>query len=411
MGCTGLGFLRFIAANSRFLGFGVLLAGLSCFGQTFVLSLFGGQLREAFDLSNAGFGLTYSLATLASGVSLIWAGRLADSVDLRKLTAMVVIGAAAGCLLLAGSRGVVMLALAFFLLRFSGQGLMVHTAQTAMARYFQHDRGKAVSTATLGLPVAEGMMPGVMVGAAAVLGWRSTWVASALLLVAIMLPLLLVLLRGHGERHAAHRREAAAAGVAEGSWERREVLRHGPFYGLLPAVLGPPFIITALFFHQVPLAAEKGWSLEWLATSFVAFAGAHVLSLFFAGPVVDAVGARRLVPVYLLPMVAALLTLATGSGDWLAPAYLGLAGLSVGVGGTLMGALWAELYGSAHLGAIRAMVQSAMVLVTAVAPVLVGVLLDAGLTMSLIAAALAGYALLASALAAVSARPTVARAG
>ena len=74
-------YLRFIAANPRFLSFGVLGAFFSSFGQTFFVALFGGQWRAEFDLSHGDFGALYSLGTLASGLVLIWLGRKIDRID------------------------------------------------------------------------------------------------------------------------------------------------------------------------------------------------------------------------------------------------------------------------------------------------------------------------------------------
>ena len=50
----------------RFLGAGSLLVAFSAVGQTFVLSLFGGEWRESFGLSHEQLGLAYSAATLVS---------------------------------------------------------------------------------------------------------------------------------------------------------------------------------------------------------------------------------------------------------------------------------------------------------------------------------------------------------
>ncbi|MFB4205211.1 hypothetical protein KBTX_02580 [wastewater metagenome] len=397
-------YLRFILENRRFLGFGFLLAVLSGYGQTYLISLFGGQIRETLNLSNGGFGGVYSTATLISGFSLIWLGRLLDRVDLRVFSAAVLVGAALGCLLMAGVNHVLVLGVALLLLRLCGQGLMMHTAQTTMARYFHERRGTAISVATLGLPTGEAVFPAVVVAAIAVLGWRQTWLAMALLLLAVVLPLAMWLLRGHGRRQEAQEaveRERAAAG-SDGDWSRRQMLRDPRFYGVLPAVLAPPFTMTALFIHQVPLASEKGWPLAWLASSFLAFGSCHVLSLLVAGPLVDRAGGQRLLPVYLAPLAVALLVLIGVDALWGAPLYLACAGLSMGVGGTLLGALWVELYGTRHLGAIRALIQSFMVLSTALAPGVVGMLLDAGLAMTDVVAGLLAWVVAASLLAAVA---------
>jgi hypothetical protein len=53
-------------------------------------------------------------------------------------------------------------------------------------------------------------------------------------------------------------------------------------------------------------------------------------------------------------------------------------GVSNGLTSTLLGALWPEVYGLANLGGIRAVIVSALVLVTALGPGLTGALIDAG---------------------------------
>jgi len=73
--------------------------------------------------------------------------------------------------------------------------------------------------------------------------------------------------------------------------------------------------------------------------------------------------------------------------------------LSGGAALTIVGALWAEIYGTTHLGAIRSLVWALVVFTTAAAPVVVGALLDAGITMGALGGAAALFAVLASALA------------
>jgi MFS family permease len=82
---------------------------------------------------------------------------------------------------------------------------------------------------------------------------------------------------------------------------------------------------------------------------------------------------------------------------------LGLIGLTTGAIFTLMAALFAELYGTRHLGAVRGLVSSFTVFGTALAPGVTGLLLDAGIgleaqfgAMALVAVGLAGnFALVA----------------
>jgi MFS family permease len=386
-------YLTFIGQHPRFLAFGALAAFFSSFGQTFFIALFGGAWRADFGLSHGGYGAIYSAATLASGACLIWLGKKIDRIDLRRYTVLVCLGLTAACLFTALAPNGWLLLPAFFALRLTGQGLMSHVSTVAMARYFHATRGKAISLASLGYPLGEALFPTIAVLMIAALGWRLSWGVFGGLLLVGLVPLMLWLLRGHDAREQARRDDvqAAAARRDDRSRSLQEVLRDPVFYPLILCMLAPPFIITGLFFHQVHLAETKGWSLEWLATCFAGFAGAQVAASLSAGAVVDRTGAVRLLPFYLPLLGLAALVLALFDHPAAAAGYLVLAGLTAGSSFILLGAVFAELYGTGHLGAIRSVVQACMVFATAGAPVLFGWLLDAGVGFASLAVGCAVY--------------------
>lgn len=396
-------FLRFVVGNRRFLAFGFLVTFASGFGQTFFVGIFGAPLREAFDLGHGGFGTVYSLATLASACCLLWLGRLIDHIDLRTYTAVASLAYAGACLWLALAPSLpVMLFIGLMLLRLGGQGLFSHIGVTSMGRYYTQGRGRALSIANTGFPAASFLLPILGVAMIDAIGWRTTWMLIAAVLAFGALPLALWLLRGHGERHRSWavglEQARIAADPGERDWLLREVLRDGRFYLLLPAVLAPPFVFTGMFIHQAQLVAEKGWTMEWFAFGFMLHSLMALGATLLLGWLVDYCGARRLLPFYLLPLVLGLVVLAVADGAWAAMAFMLASGLSGGATLTVIGALWAELYGTTHLGAIRSLVWALMVFTTAAAPALVGALLDAGITMAAMAAGCGLFALGASAI-------------
>ncbi len=387
------GYLPFLAANPRFLAFGFLAAFFSGFGQTFFLAFFGGEIRVAFDLGHGGLGAIYSGATLASGVLLIWLGRLVDRVALWRYTAGICAGLVLACFAMAAAQAPWMLVLAYFGLRLAGQGLLSHLSTVAMARQFVRDRGKAVSLAAFGYPISEALLPLIAIALLAVMDWRTAWLVIGLVLLAGLTPMMLALL-GQSEEATSVRTAPAR------SSERKPPVRLGRdpvFYILVTCMLAPSFIVTGLFFHQAALAESKGWSLSWLASSFIAFAIAQVCAGLVSGAAVDRFGTARMLPVYMLPLAGGALVIASFD-HWLsATLYLALAGLTAGGSHTVMGALWADLYGTARLGAIRALVQALMVFSTAASPLLFGSLLDLGVGFAGISLACAAYILVASA--------------
>lgn len=380
-------YLRFILSNSRFLGFGMLLMFCSAYGQTYFISLFSAAIRQEFGLTHGDFGFYYFLGTIVSGFTVAWAGRFLDVIGLRQFTLAAMAGLFLGSLAMALVPVAALIPAIIFVLRLGGQGLMPLTAQTSMARYFARDRGKALSIATLGLPFSEAILPIVIVAAVAAIGWRWTWAAGTVVLVTVFLPLALLLLRGHDGRHARYLAGAqgGGSGGALAGWTRAQVARDYRFWLFAVSALQAGFTITGFFFHQIHLAEAKGWSLPYLAGTFPVYALMVVTTAFLSGPLIDRFTARRLMPIQLPPLALSVLVLALFDHPLAALAYMALAGFSIGFGHTLTNAVLAEMYGTAHLGAIRGLVTACSVCLSALSPLLFGLLIDDGVAMESIA--------------------------
>ncbi|MEX0759769.1 MAG: MFS transporter, partial [Tistlia sp.] len=181
-----------------------------------------------------------------------------------------------------------------------------------------------------------------------------------------------------------------------GQWTRAEVLRRPEFFLLLSGVIAPSFVMTAVFFHQVYLVEVKGWTLDWFVSWFPAFAGVSVLAALLTGAIIDRLDARRLLPLFLLPMAGGVLVLCLFDSRYAVPAFMVLGAITNGSAKTLLGAIWAELFGTRHLGAIRSLAFGVQVFASALAPGLIGVLLDLGVSLELQYLAMSIYATAAS---------------
>ena len=375
------GYLAFLRQNAPFLGTGALLMLLSSFGQTFFISIFGGEIRETFGLSNGDWGLIYMAATMASALVVVWAGRLADAFRVRVLGAVVLAGLALSVAALGLVTGWIGLMLTVFGLRFFGQGMATHLSAVAMSRWFIATRGRALALAGLGFMVGEATLPLVMVWLKGHVDWRTIWLGSAVL-VLCMIPVLVALLRLERTPQSVAA-ASPAAGRGGRHWTRSEVLRDPVFWLIVPTIMSFSAFGTAFWFHQVHFAEIKGWSHLGLVAVFPLGTAALAVSSIVFGWAIDRLGAVRLLPVYILPYAAAFVL------HWFAPglawAALGvvLMGVSGGGHGTLLNACWAELYGTAHIGGIRSVATALMVLGSALGPGLSGVLIDAGVAYDL----------------------------
>jgi len=379
----------FYRANARWLAAGFGLTFASSFGQTFFISLFAADLQAAYGLSDGGWGTVYTVATLASAAVLFQLGAAADRVRLDRLALGVIAAYAAVALAMAaGSASPVLLCLMVFGLRLCGQGMMSHLAITAMGRWFRAHRGRAVAIAGLGFAAGEALLPVLTVAAIAAVGWRGAWVLAACVLVLVLAPLLAWLLAAGRAPQSAGGGEMAP-GIGARHWTRGEVLGHWSFWALLPAVLTPSFIGTVVFFHQVHVAGEKGWDIAVMALGYPVYAGLTVTASLAGGWLADRAGPARLLPVVLVPMAAgiALIGAAGDVSGWIVG--LGLLGLTQGMVQATWGALWPALYGTRHLGAVRAMATTVMVFSTAIGPGITGLLIDAGIALPAQAPAMA----------------------
>lgn len=397
-----LSYRRFALENRRFLAFGFFAAYASSFGQTYFIGVFTPSIEAEFGLTHTGWATIYLIGTLASALVLPWSGKRIDTSGLRNYTCAALGVLALGAALMSQVRNVALLALCIFLLRQGGQGLMSHISVTSMARYFEAGRGRAIALASLGFAAGEALLPMSALILIVAVGWRTSFGIAAFTLVVIGLPTITWLLRGHEKRHDEHLESLARPlekDVLETrSWSRAEVLRDPRFYLLLPGVLAPAMIVTALFFTHLSLADAKGWSHGWVTGSYFIYAGATTVMALRCGPLIDKVSGTRLVPLMLLPMAVALVVAGTMRQPWAVWPYFVFLGLSIGISQTAVSAMWAELYGVGSIGAIRSVVTALAVLASAIGPVIMGVCMDQGIGIESICLGFVAYVLVASVL-------------
>ena len=363
-------------------------------GQTFFISLFNPELRQTFSLGHGDIGGLYFTGTILSAATVIWLGKLIDQIDLRIYTAFVTIGLAVACLTIARVESTLALVAAFFLLRLFGQGLSGHTGVTTASRVQAELRGRTISLVSLGFSTAEIILPITTLLLIASFGWRQTWNLYALLEIAVIAVFAQLCIRYIDTGTKLTQSEIADPD----SWTRTQVIRDKRFWSIAPAIFAPPIISTALLFHQQSLAESRGFTLSYWATGIAAYSVAAVLASLTTGVLVDRFGSAKIVRLYLLPIILSVLIAAHFQTPLLPFIYYALIGITVGVGTTSVSALWLELYGTEHIGAIRALTHACMVFSSALGPAVFGYLLDAGVNWSTLLISSAIWMMMASVL-------------
>ena len=386
-------FFSFVRDNARWLAGGLLFTFFSSFGQTFFISLSAGSIRHEYGLTHGDFGFLYMIATLGSALTLPYLGQIVDRYSVRKVALFIVPMLALAAVSMAFSVHIVQLVVTIYLLRLFGQGMMTHTAFTAMGRWFSAQRGRSISVVALGQNAGEAVFPLLFVAVVSLVGWRHSWLLAAAVLVLLALPGIALLINGERTPRSSDPAPRVAAGR---DWTRAEVVRDPLFYALLLGVMAPGFIGTTIFFHQVYLVELRGWSLELFASSFTVMAIMTITFALVSGALIDRFSGVSLLPGFLLPLGAACIVLGSFDGQWSAFVFMALLGLSYGFSSTLFGALWPEIYGTRHLGSIRALTVAVMVFATAMGPGLTGYLIDHGVSYPLQILAMGAYCILIS---------------
>ena len=374
-----ISYIAFLRDNARWLGAGFALSLLSTFGQTSFVAAFAGAIMERTGLTDGGWGAVYMLGTTLSAAVMVWAGTLADRVPPRRLATWVLAGLAASCAAMALVSSVWILPLLVLGVRLFGQGMLSHVAYTAVARWFAASRGRALAITAFGFALGQATIPLATVAVLPLVGPAALWIGAASVCLLAILPLRALLARDRVPEGEAGT-QGGSPGLGGRHWTRGEVIRTGLFWGLMPLLLGPPTFGTALFFQQVHLAEVKGWSHLAVVSLFPVIMVVSIASTFASGDLIDRIGATRLLPVSILPMAAGFALFAPAPTPLATVPALVLIALTQGTMGTLPTAFWSELFGTRHIGAIKAAAGAVMVLGSALGPGLTGALIDAGVT-------------------------------
>ena len=364
--------------------FGFIFTFFSSFGQSYFLGLFNSSIREALSITHGQFGSIYASATLCSSLLLIWVGKKIDDVNIFKFAFFVTILLSFACFFFSRVTSVFLLFIAIFLMRFSGQGMMSHTASTTISRYFTRTRGRALSISWFGLSSAEFIMPVLMVYLLTIIDWQNLWLIFSIT-VLIVLPIASFLLIKNLNLDSREANDENIKQVEIKQWKRKEVIKDYRFYIISLNMLAMPWIFSGFAVFQSFVQTSKGWGPYIIAQSFMSYSVFSVLTLFLSGFLIDKFSSRKLLIYMNIPLLLAAIILFFFDTPIIAFIFLGLVGSSNGFANILGSSTWAELYGVKYLGSIKALSTALMVFATAFGVALFGYLIDIGFTVDNIA--------------------------
>jgi len=365
--------------------FGFIFTFFSSFGQSYFLGLFNSSIRETLSITHGQFGTIYASATLCSSFLLIWVGKKIDDMNVLKFAFFVIILLSFSCFFFSKISSIILLFLSIFLMRFSGQGMMSHTASTTISRYFTKSRGKALSASWFGLSTAEFILPVSIVYLLTFVDWQKIWIGISIL-VLFLLPIISYLLVKNLKLNSREKiDENVISNLNIKQWKRIEVIKDYRFYIITMNMLAMPWIATGVFVYQPFITNSKGWGPYIIAQSFMSYSIFSVITLIVSGFLIDRFNSRKLLLYMNIPLLMSTFILIYFDSSFTAFVFLGLVGISNGWANVLGSSTWAEMYGVKHIGSIKALTTALMVFATAFGTALFGVLIDFGFSIEQIA--------------------------
>ena len=365
--------------------FGFIFTFFSSFGQSFFLGLFNSSIRETLSITHGQFGSIYASATLLSSFLLIWVGKKIDDINIFRFALYVTLLLAFSCFFFSKISSIVFLFIAVFLMRFSGQGLMSHTATTTISRFFTKSRGKALSIGWFGLSTAEFILPVLIVYLLTLTAWQNIWLSISVLILFFLPFIAFALIKNlnFDSREDVNDKNFVEKEIK--NWTRVEVLKDYRFYIVCLNMLAMPWIATGVFVYQSYITESKEWGEFVIAQSFMAYSVLSVITLLGSGFLIDKFTSRKLLIFMNIPLLISMLVLFYLDISISAFIFLGLIGISNGLANVLGSSTWAEIYGVKYIGSIKALTTALMVFSTAFGTALFGLLIDKGFTIEQIA--------------------------
>ena len=365
--------------------FGFIFTFFSSFGQSYFIGLFNSSIRDALSITHGQFGSIYASATLLSSIVLVWLGKKIDDVNILKFASYVIIFLSVSCFIFSKISSLFFLFVGIFLMRLSGQGLSSHTATTTISRFFDKNRGRALSVGWLGLSLAEFVLPVLIVFLLTFIEWREIWISISILVI-LVLPISTYALVKNVKLDTREQFDSKSEPLKEiKQWKRIEVLKDYRFYIICMTMLAMPWIATGSFVYQSFISSSKGWGLYVIAQSFMSYSILSVITLFISGFLIDKFSSRKLLIYMNIPLLFSTVVLFYFNNPLSSFVFFGLLGISNGLANVLGSSTWAEIYGVKYIGSIKALTTALMVFATALGTALFGIFIDLGFSIEQIA--------------------------
>ncbi len=364
-------------------------------GQTAGVSTFTDPVKDALSLSRDQFSLAYMVGTLLSSLVLTRAGKLYDRFGVTPTAAVSVVLLATTLLLCSYSPVIsrvmqsalgiqhwsvpfLLMIVLFFMLRFSGQGVLTMTSRNMIMKWFDQMRGRINAFSSVSVSLGFSASPLFIDYLIQRYSWQGAWQIMALGLVFVLV-MILLFYKDNPEHYGLNpdgRSTVDGSHIGNkdtGAYTLEEAKKTRSFWMFALILAFHAFFITGLTFHVVSLFAEAGLTRTEAISIFLPMTVVSVLTSLVANFISDWMRLKVFLYVMILGAVIAsvgLLLIREDIGTYLLIVGLGLTG---GLFAVINAITWPRYYGRMHLGAISGKAMSMIVMASAIGPYLFSV--------------------------------------
>ena len=384
------------AKSTIFYGYIILLVGTlgiycSIPGQTIGVSVFTDPVKDALGLSRNQFSNAYMIGTICSSLVIGRAGKWFDLYGARYVAFFAALTLSVALVLCSFSVQMsqfvkevadidtwlipfLLMTVLFFVLRFSGQGVLTMASRNVIMIWFDKNRGKVNAISSVAISFGFSSSPLWVNALIENFSWQMAWQFLAVGLLIFSL-IVLQFYKNKPEEHGLHpdgtitkdeNEEKQVVAAKQFTLKEAQATRAFWMYALMLAFNS--FFITGLTFHVVSVFASEGFPKEDAISIFLpASVVAVTISTIF-----NFLSDYLHLKLYLYLMILGGLMASVGflllSTTFGVPLLIGGFGILGGFFAVLNAIVWPRFFGRNHLGAITGKVMSFLILGSALAP-------------------------------------------
>ncbi|WP_462319502.1 MFS transporter [Marinilabilia sp.] len=360
-------------------------------GQTIGVSAFTDPVKDALGLTRDQFSAAYMVGTFVSSLLLGQAGRWFDRRGAREvgvvsalLLATTLILSSFSNVISSGIASVIdfqhwlipfaVMVVLFFLLRFSGQGVLTMASRNMIMKWFDHYRGRINAFVSISISLGFSSSPLVFDLLIRQWDWAGAWRFLALTVVVIAV-FMWITYRDNPEQYglvpdgkSGSKKASRKTRPEIKQFDPKEAFSTRAFWMYSLMLSFNSFFITGLSFHMVDIFTSAGLDREEAVAVFLPISIINVAVSLLFNFLSDVIPLKKLLFVMIggaFIWVIGMVGLFDGWGLWLVIAGAGISG---GLFAVLNSVTWPNLYGRKHLGAISGRAMSMLVFASALAP-------------------------------------------